>query len=130
MSNNFYGFRNGAVNGQIVTRPAHSAELDSCVYLEGPVDGAIDTAQHAQLMRLGGLIKYGMWASFGLTTLSVAATKFYVDHQGTFEILLLCTLGVLSLGLLVSCILSVCRTKTAHQFINAQAMPQRTGKVI
>lgn len=117
---------NGAVPTP-VTRPPHSAELDSGVYLDGPIDGAIDTAQHAQLMRLGGLIKYGMWASFILTTLSVAATKYYVDHQGTFEILLLCTLGVLSLGLLVSCILSVCRTKTAQHYMNAQATTQRSG---
>lgn len=69
------------MNGSITPRPTSSPELDAPVYLDAPLEGTIDTVPHAQLMRLGGLTKYGMWASFGLTTISVAATKFYVDHQ-------------------------------------------------
>lgn len=111
-------------NGQqSASRPPHPTEE-----AEVPLEGSIDTAQHAQLMRLGGRIKYGMWASFALTTLSVAATKFYVDHQGTgVEVLMLCALGILTLGLLLSCVLSVCRAKTAQRFIQSQAEQQRTG---
>lgn len=73
--------RNESVNGSIGSRPAPPQELEAPVYLDAPLEGAIDSVPHAHLMRLGGLTKYGMWASFGLTTVSVAATKFYVDHQ-------------------------------------------------
>ncbi|KAK6624958.1 hypothetical protein RUM43_005249 [Polyplax serrata] len=107
----------------ISPRPSSSQELDPGIsYLEAPHEVSSDIVPHAQLMRLGGLTKYGMWASFGLTTISVAATKFYVDHQGTFEILLLCTLVVLSAGLLVSCILTLCKQSTsASQFVSVES---------
>ncbi|EEB12381.1 hypothetical protein Phum_PHUM174970 [Pediculus humanus corporis] len=85
-----------SVNEPATSRQPPTPELEAPIYLNAPLDNALNSVPHAQLMRLGGLTKYGMWASFGLTTVS-----------GTFEILLLCTLGVLSVGLLVSCLLTV-----------------------
>ncbi|KAL0271889.1 UNVERIFIED_CONTAM: hypothetical protein PYX00_005054 [Menopon gallinae] len=114
------------VNGSMMTATPQSNDIESNLYIETSGDGNMDTGQHSQLMRLGGLIKYGMWASFGLITVSVAITKFFISHQGMFEMLLLCTLGLLSVGLLMSCILSVCRTKNAQEFITVPPHTHRT----
>lgn len=65
----------------MMTTTPQSNEIDSSIYIDATADGNVDTGQHSQLMRLGGLIKYGMWASFGLITVSVAVTKFFISHQ-------------------------------------------------
>ena len=70
-----------SVNEPATSRQPPTPELEAPIYLNAPLDNALNSVPHAQLMRLGGLTKYGMWASFGLTTVSVAATKFYVDHR-------------------------------------------------